>query len=112
MAIVNITVTLVSVTLDDYNAVSIGHFSATIPPTRFSPKETRQIINEQAIPYILQLPVNYANLTNLSYDARGYAFNIIPHTPETRDAISYLPVGEKLNVEIEVEAPVDYDAAL
>lgn len=110
MAKVNIVVTLVTVTLDDYNNVSIGHFSATIPPTHFSPEEARQILNEQAIPYILQLPVNYVKLTNLSYDDRGYAFNIIPSSRETRDIIRYLPVAENLNVEIDVEAPPDFSA--
>ncbi len=108
MAEINIIVTLTTITLDEYDNISVGHFSATLPPKRFSAEYARRILNEQAIPRILQCSVNYVTLSNLSYDARGYAFNIVPHSRETREVISSLKVGENMNVTIEVEAPDDF----
>ncbi len=110
MVEMNIVVTLTALGFDDYNNVSSGHFSATLPPKRFSAEYARRILNEQAIPFVLKCSVGYLTLTNLSMDARGYAFSILPRTSETREALTKLNVGENISVVIKVEAPDDFSA--
>ena len=108
MAEMNIVVTLTTINFDDYNNISCGHFSAILPPKRFTAEYARRILNQQAIPHILKCSVNSVTLSNLAMDARGYAFSIVPHTHETRDALKRLTLGENMSVTIEVEAPDDF----
>ncbi len=110
MTTIKIIVTLTTITLDEYDNISVGHFSATLPPKRFSAEYARRILNEQAIPFVLKCSVGYLTLTNLSMDARGYAFSILPRTSETREALTKLNVGENISVVIKVEAPDDFSA--
>lgn len=110
MATINIKVTLAMVTLDKYDNISVGHFSATLPPKCFIGADARRILNEQVIPEILKLPVNYVKAEGLSYDARGYAFNIIACDLDVRAAIGSLNVSEDMSVSVDVEAPDDFGA--
>lgn len=111
MATLNIMVTLAMVTVDKYDNLSIGHFSAVLPPNRFPAADARKIINEQVIPRLLKIPRNYISADdNLSYDARGYAFNIVAHNLDIRAAIGSLKVSEEMTVSIEVDAPDDFSA--
>lgn len=109
MAKIDLIVTLVSIGFDDYNNIDSGHFSVALPPSRFPVEVARQILNEQVLSHILNLPKNYTTATNLSRDARGYAFSVIPHSVETREALANLTEGESITVAIEVETPPDFE---
>lgn len=108
MAEINIPVTLVTTKFDDYNNIESGHFSATLPPNRFPAPDARGILNEQVIPQLLKRPVGSVTLTNLARDARGYAFSIVPHSPETKAALANLTEGESIIIPIEVDTPDDF----
>lgn len=107
METIDISVRLVARNYEKNGSFESVHFSTNLPPEHFSSENAVDIVNEQMMPQIFT--TFRISASGFAEAENGWSFNLTPSSSDTKKLIKSLPVGSEWTVEVEVEAPPDFE---